>query len=387
MNDEENPYAGREQSQVKHFILEKYLSIACRIIGRSPHWKSFVYVDGFSGPWKSKNHDYSDTSFNIAISVLRRARQELKAGGIKFAARCMFIEKTRSSFAILESEIQKITDLKCTPINGSFREKTDEIVDFVGSDFSFIFIDPTGWKDTSLQTLRPVLNLRGEVMVNFMYRFINRFLTSEYRDQPEQANAIMGGDDWRPQFQEMIAQGVPREEAVIEIYRQRMKMVGGHKFVKSFRVVHPKMEVPYFYLVYCTNHLLGLQRFSSVEKEAFAFQSVGKLEREITERELKTGISDMFADQRYNTLRGNELAAKDRAVKQVRKLLRDVLKKRIRVVYRDLLGIGIERALVWEEDVRAILMEFEGRGLVQNLNKSPNQRTPKLSDNFQWIGP
>ena len=33
-----------------------------------------AYVDGFSGPWKSKTEDFSDTSFMIAIGVLKDAQ-------------------------------------------------------------------------------------------------------------------------------------------------------------------------------------------------------------------------------------------------------------------------------------------------------------------------
>ena len=48
-------YKGREQTYLKHFFLEKYLDrVAHKILSFQ---NDFVYVDGFSGPWKSnKTH-------------------------------------------------------------------------------------------------------------------------------------------------------------------------------------------------------------------------------------------------------------------------------------------------------------------------------------------
>jgi three-Cys-motif partner protein len=51
MSRNEN-YDGREQSLVKHFILEKYLQRFAHIIGS---WANTItYIDCFSGPWKPK---------------------------------------------------------------------------------------------------------------------------------------------------------------------------------------------------------------------------------------------------------------------------------------------------------------------------------------------
>ncbi len=46
-------YRGREQTYLKHFFLEKYLErVAWNILSFRDE---FVYVDGFSGPWKSED--------------------------------------------------------------------------------------------------------------------------------------------------------------------------------------------------------------------------------------------------------------------------------------------------------------------------------------------
>ncbi len=62
-------YRGREQTYLKHFFLEKYLErVAWNILSFRDE---FVYVDGFSGPWKSEDEALEDTSFMIALNQLR----------------------------------------------------------------------------------------------------------------------------------------------------------------------------------------------------------------------------------------------------------------------------------------------------------------------------
>jgi len=69
-------YEGREQTYVKHFVLEKYLErVTYNIFSFQNH---FAYVDGFSGPWKPANERYEDTSFKIATDALLKVQKGLK---------------------------------------------------------------------------------------------------------------------------------------------------------------------------------------------------------------------------------------------------------------------------------------------------------------------
>ena len=85
-------YRGREQTYLKHFFLDRYLErVAYNIGSFAPE---FVYVDGFSGPWRSENEAFEDTSFMIAIRQLRAVRDGVRARFRKeLKIRCLFIEK------------------------------------------------------------------------------------------------------------------------------------------------------------------------------------------------------------------------------------------------------------------------------------------------------
>ncbi len=66
-----NPYAGREQTQAKHFILKRYLEgLAFKVLTFS----DLTFVDGFCGPWETQTENFSDSSFMIAITVLKNAQ-------------------------------------------------------------------------------------------------------------------------------------------------------------------------------------------------------------------------------------------------------------------------------------------------------------------------
>src|SRR5271166_3932247 len=93
-------YAGREQAYVKHRLLEEYLSQWGYKVGSS--WDSLVYVDGFAGPWGSKDENFSDSSFGIATRVLNQVvsglRQARDVHGL-----CLFVEKKPDAFAKLQA--------------------------------------------------------------------------------------------------------------------------------------------------------------------------------------------------------------------------------------------------------------------------------------------
>ena len=50
------PYAGREQASVKHYLLEAYLERLIMITGQA-RYNRISYVDAFAGPWKAAQSD------------------------------------------------------------------------------------------------------------------------------------------------------------------------------------------------------------------------------------------------------------------------------------------------------------------------------------------
>ena len=102
-------YADREQTYVKHFFLERYLEqVAYHVLSFRDE---FVYVDGFSGPWRSEDENFGDTSFHIAIETLRKVRAGMLARrGKTKQVRCVFVEKDPEAFTDLEEFVRGVDD-------------------------------------------------------------------------------------------------------------------------------------------------------------------------------------------------------------------------------------------------------------------------------------
>jgi hypothetical protein len=131
-------YRGREQTYLKHFFLERYLERVTYNIGSFQN--EFVYVDGFSGPWKSGDEPLDDTSFMIAIKKLRQVREGLGKIGRTPKIRCLFVEKDPESYRALEAAVRHVTDIQVQPLNGEFEQSIPEVLKFVAKAFSLVFI-------------------------------------------------------------------------------------------------------------------------------------------------------------------------------------------------------------------------------------------------------
>ncbi|GJQ40458.1 MAG: hypothetical protein JETCAE02_28700 [Anaerolineaceae bacterium] len=72
-------YADREQTLVKHFILEHYLERFAHIVGSA--WDAITYVDCFAGPWNARSEHLEDSSFALGCVACRAETARPQAHG------------------------------------------------------------------------------------------------------------------------------------------------------------------------------------------------------------------------------------------------------------------------------------------------------------------
>src|SRR5947208_7678285 len=102
-------YKGREQSYVKHVLLEQYLeALVYKTASVYPH---IVYVDGFAGPWQSANEQFQDTSFGIALNALRRAKASWKSHGRDVRMSAFLVERDAGAYKKLAGISAKFPDI------------------------------------------------------------------------------------------------------------------------------------------------------------------------------------------------------------------------------------------------------------------------------------
>jgi len=366
-------YQGREQTYLKHFFLERYLERVAYIIGYSSD--EFIYVDCFSGPWKSEDEQFEDTSFMIALQKLRNVKENLGKAGKYPRIRCLFIEKDLKAYRDLEQATRSYPRNEVEVLNGEFEILMPDILKFIGSSFSLVFIDPTGWTGFGLKQIAPILkHHRGEVIVNFMFDYINRFLEHPTPAITQQMNELFGGTGW----EKVIQSSSRREEAIVSLYRERMRVIGSFKFVTSTRIMKPTIDRSYFYLVYGTRHLKGLCEFSNVEKKFASEQEHVRSSAIQRARIEKSGQNELFqvseniADALdFKEERAAQLAAATEHMLQI-------LRQSKRIVYDDLLAPILETPLVWQTDVNDELQRLCKVGEITIEGLKPRERVPKV---------
>jgi len=268
-----NYEGGREQAYVKHSLLEIYLPELAFRVGKK--WDVLAYVDGFAGPWKTHDPDHADSSFRIAIETLRRSQAGLREGhGRELRVTCILVEQDKGAFA----ELQRIAVNEASPgfdvqaLQGEFVKQIpaiDRLIKGIGNPFKFVLLDPTGWAQIPMDSLKSFLHERSSVvLVTLMTRDINRFLAEP--DRAESYRRLFG----RAGVLEILKKTPTEaraEQAVLE-YSQSLKELCGFKYVSAAVILEPNKESIRYFLVYATNHPRGIEVFKAAEIKAAKIQ-------------------------------------------------------------------------------------------------------------------
>ncbi|HKO55956.1 MAG TPA: three-Cys-motif partner protein TcmP [Thermoanaerobaculia bacterium] len=372
-------YEGREQTYVKHYILEKYLESFAPIIGS---WrKTITYVDCFSGPWESNDSAFADTSFGIAVKVLRAARDDFARRGASIRLRCFFLEKNSKAYAQLKQFAAAAEDIEIETRNKVLRDAVGDIIHFIRAagdqNFTFIFVDPTGWTGFPLKTITPLLQVTpGEVLINFMTEHIRRFVDSS--DEELRAG-------FRQLFDEEIDGSLfdlpaqEREEKLVGRYLRGVKKAGNFRYVGLAIVFKPEIEKTFFHLLYGTRNDKGIDVFKKVEqgamKEAEKARAAAKERKDTSGQTAFLDATEMHPSTRMHQLRDRYLdAARARVLRE--------LERRGEVKYNRLWRIAVAWPLVWESDLRGWLKDWK----VQFSGLLPRQK-PRWDRDINVIWP
>src|SRR5712664_1042163 len=291
----DDPYEGREQTLVKHFVLEKYLQRFAMIVGT---WNDTInYVDGFSGPWNLKSGDFADSSFATALRVLRGARYALRAKGRDLRLRCFFIEEDAKSYERLAQFARETTDAEVVTKNSEFIQAIPEIEVFLRAGgqhaFGFTFIDPTGWTGFAMKEIRRLLLHRpGEVLINFMTSYIRRFAQSPEKIRQQEFEDLFGSAEFRDEMVGLASKD--REDALVRRYVRSVRETGEFPYVCAAVVLHPQKDTAHFHLIYATRDMKGVEVFKEAEKAAMKVLEEARAEAQQRKREARKKQPEMF---------------------------------------------------------------------------------------------
>jgi len=370
-------YVDREQTLVKHVVLESYLEKLVYKVGR--RGGTLNYIDGFAGPWQSKGQALQDTSPHIAARVLRSVREKLIQDGCPaLDVRTLFIESDEERSRLLRDSFVCTEVPQVTVLCGAFEDHIEEAVAFSKAGqrpFHFSFIDPCGWTGLGLKAITPLLRAaRGEVLVNFMTNQINRFIED---DQPKIAGQFedLYGD---PTFRKSLIAltGLDRQDRMVDEYCARVRQAGGFAHVVSSIVLNPHDNRVHFHLVYGTRHDEGLRTFRDIERSALGLQS--KLRTALQHEERKRnepGQGFLFAQPQELLAIPHVETLHERYLTRARRRLIELLVARDANRFDDLAVASMQYQTVSEKDTRDILMSMGKQIAIEGLEGK--QRTPQ----------
>jgi three-Cys-motif partner protein len=370
-------YREREQTEAKHFILKRYLQTLTFKILQAGFHSTLTYVDGFSGPWNSRTADHSDTSFMIAINVLKDAQQKVKATtGKTKRIRCFFCEENPSAFAQLQAAVAPHHDpanhFFIETFNGKFADAVPQIVSAMKGAFALTFIDPTGWTGYEFAKIQPVLTYKpGEVLLNFMYDFINRFTASADPTLIASFDGILGHN-----WQTRLDQALPREEALLNLFREEFAKAGNFDHVLMTPIEKVSART-HFHIVYGTRSNAGLAAYRDVEAAALRDhdmrRAVAKEEKSAQFALFPAAMtSEMLFEQQNSLIRS-----------EAKRWVSDRLRSGSAPVrFADLWPLILENFALRVTDAKQICHELGKQGIIKESWKArgPRVKTPADDD-------
>jgi len=352
-------YKGREQAYVKHYLLERYLPDWGFKVGSK--WEALVYVDGFAGPWETKDPNYADSSFAVAIDALRRCRLGLQGRGFSLSVSAVLVESHPEAFAKLDSFVKSSpeAEVSVTAIPGKFIDSIPQINQHVRSagrrTFKFVLLDPKGWADIPMQQLQPFLKTRScEVLITLMTKHINRFLNEE--DRAPSYHNLFGRTGVLETLQNAV--GDERTELAVKEYCKSLQMLCGFRFVSSAVILEPEESQIRYFLVYATNHPRGVEVFKAAENKAAEVQEI--LRHEIyLQKSGKAGQGALFSEDPPISTYSFRLLQRyrDRARAKVLECLKNAPQATVK--YESLFCEAMAFPLVTPEDLLGWLDDFD----------------------------
>jgi three-Cys-motif partner protein len=358
-------YYDREQTQVKHRVLERYLQAFAPIIGSK--YDEIVYVDCMAGPWQAKDEALSDTSFHKALNVFRECH---KRGRCK-RVRALLIENDPTRYQLLKEYADRISDLEVTTQQWDFNEHVRDVVSFAKqsrNSFPFIFIDPTGWSEIRIDRIGQILQLNpGEVLINFMSSWVKRFLD----DPTKPFQELLGADVDRLR----TLQGEELEDELVNTYAARVKSVGGYAFTCAIPILMPDRDAIHYHLVYGTRNFKGLEEFKKTEAVAIPFMHECRATAQRRRDEANGQGFLLPPDETYQERRFRNF--NERRRQNARADVVQLLNREKTVPYQTLFEEAMQYSTVIEKNLRQWLEEWRVSGLIRYVNWSKTQRAPR----------
>ena len=253
-------------------ILKGYLNAWFRVLGKSRPGETILYIDGFAGPGRYRNHEEGSP-----VAALRIAEATIKSLGPAFKARrlhCAFIENHSERFKVLAEALSAfkgkekigITKKNCEFVDGITEIRKELPGPFRGEGPLFVFADPFGGTGIPFRSFADCMQGdTAELLINLDADGIGRiFFAENNTNRDTQLTDLFGSESWR---EELTAGNDLKRLSVqiLNLYKRRLLTLPGVKFVWSF-AMRGKNDSLNYYLVFAAKHPLGMEKMKEAMK-------------------------------------------------------------------------------------------------------------------------
>lgn len=154
-------------------------------------------------------------------------------------------------------------------INSEFAQVATQIVSDLDEQKAALaptlaFIDPFGWSGVPLALIRDLLSFdRCEVLFNFMFDSVNRWVADERPGIASHFNELFGSEGQEHALAAGM-KGDDRKGFLSDLYMRQLRDVAGFSFVRKFEMIDVERGRTAYFLMFGTRHRKGL----SVMKDA-----------------------------------------------------------------------------------------------------------------------
>ncbi len=364
-------YEGREQTFLKHRVLRDYLVAwghKLSSMSRSGAVRLW-YVDCSAERSHERDADMADSSIGVGLAALEEAAAVWHEHGYAIRTGALFVEPDEEPFERLrEFLVARSGTVATRAFHGEFESYVDKIKRRIGRDPALLFVDPTGWRGAAMRLIAPLLGFNRDVMVNVMFNHVGRFADDPRAFLRAQMMDFFG-------FTESEVPPHLDEEALIELYRARLKQRCGLRFAADLAIPHPTIEKTWFRLVVGGRSPAVLDLFRAVEQQV-VHRGGGVREAPAGQRRERRGTPPepgprgAGADQRYQLMRARGVAA-------IEGELATMLARRGPRPFVDIWPALLEQLHVTRSDAAERILELVREGKIVASGLGDHERTIK----------
>jgi three-Cys-motif partner protein len=271
-------------TEAKHQILEEYIeNLIITLYGKARYGETtFTFIDGFCGGGiYQKDHNYWEGS---PIRIMKAVRSGYLKSKRKLTlnVKFIFIDNKKAHLSCLKnysmdkfgfgelideqphdfnSELGKLVE-QCEFILDEFEAKVAYCTYTVSrrKGHSFFLLDPFGWSDISMSSIRTINSLPGsEILYTYMIRELKRFIIGKHGKDAITFNRLLEADGYYEsvnlkRLNEIDEQRYLRNES-LRLFREKGKVQYAH----TFSLIPKGYIVVLYYLMHFSQNLTALQ--------------------------------------------------------------------------------------------------------------------------------